>query len=251
VNAADAIEESGVSAGRIVVRLSKTLLTAARRSVPDDVPPGDYVCVVVEDNGGGIDPARLPRIFDPYFTTKPQGRGTGLGLASVYGMARQNQGQVTVNDLATGTQFTLWFPRVEEDLGSVRQPLSLHAQQPEAGTGAYILVVEDVDQVRSIAVRILRAAGFRTLTAEHGGEALLLLDQGHEVSLILTDLQMPVMGGRELAEQVRMRPDPPPVIFMTGYSEDSHGASADPKMMLLAKPFTSERLIEFVRSALA
>jgi PAS domain S-box-containing protein len=250
VNAADAIEESGVSAGRIVVRLSKTVLTAARRSVPDDVPPGDYVCVVVEDNGGGIDPVRLPRIFDPYFTTKPQGRGTGLGLASVYGMARQNKGQVTVNDLATGTQFTLWFPRVEGELGSVRQPLSPHVPQPEASTGACILVVEDVDQVRSIAVRILRAAGFRTLTAEHGGEALQLLDQGHEVSLILTDLQMPVMGGRELAEQVRLRSDAPPVIFMTGYSEDSHGVSADPKMMLLAKPFTSERLIAFVRSAL-
>jgi PAS domain S-box-containing protein len=250
VNAADAIEESGIRSGRIVVRLSRVVLTAPRRSVPDDVPPGDYVCIAVEDNGGGIEPARLPRIFDPYFTTKPQGRGTGLGLASVYGMARQNQGQVTVNDLAIGTQFTLWFPRVDGELGARPQPVALHVPELEARSSAHILVVEDVDQVRSIAVRILRAAGFRTLTAEHGAEALALLDQGHEVSLILTDLQMPVMGGRELAAQVRLRPYPPPVIFMTGYSEESHGSSADPGMMLLAKPFTPDRLIEFVKSAL-
>src|SRR5690606_25860070 len=128
------------------------------------------------------------------------------------------KGQVTVNDLATGTQFTLWFPRVDGELGSMPQPqpqpLTLQAPKPEERSTAHILVVEDVDQVRSIAVRILRAAGFRTLTAEHGAQALALLDQGHEVSLILTDLQMPVMGGRELAEQVRLRPDPPRVIFM-------------------------------------
>jgi CheY-like chemotaxis protein len=165
-------------------------------------------------------------------------------------MARQNKGQVTVNDLAIGTQFTLWFPRVDGELGARRQPVALHVPEPEARSGASILVVEDVDQVRSIAVRILRAAGFRTLTAEHGAEALALLDQDHEVSLILTDLQMPVMGGRELAARVRLRPDAPPVIFMTGYSEESHGAAADPQMKLLAKPFTPDRLIEFVKNAL-
>jgi PAS domain S-box-containing protein len=252
VNAADAIEETGIGSGRIVVRLEAATLLVAQRAVPDDVLPGDYVCVVVEDNGGGIDPARLPRIFDPYFTTKAQGRGTGLGLASVYGMARQNEGQVSVGDLGTGTQFTLWFPRIAADTATAVEMSTLAAVPAEPALEGHILIVEDVDQVRSIAARILRSAGFRTLTAQHGVEALELLEQGHDVRLILSDLQMPVMGGRQLAEQLRSRPEPaPPVIFMTGYSDDTHGQGADPGIAPLAKPFTPERLIEFVKNALA
>jgi two-component system cell cycle sensor histidine kinase/response regulator CckA len=252
VNAADAIEETGISGGRIVVRLEAATLVNVLRAVPDDLQPGDYVCVVVEDNGGGIDPARLPRIFDPYFTTKAQGRGTGLGLASVYGMARQNDGQVSVSDLGTGTQFSLWFPRMAADLAGAVEPaapVGVNAEEPPEG---HILIVEDVAQVRSIAARILRSAGFKTLTAQHGAEALDLLEQGHDVRLILSDLQMPVMGGRQLLEHLRARAEPgPPVVFMTGYSDDTHGQATDARMAPLAKPFTPEGLIEFVKNALA
>jgi two-component system, cell cycle sensor histidine kinase and response regulator CckA len=251
VNAADAIEEIGIRCGRITVRVEAVTLTALLRAVPGDVPPGSYVCVVVEDNGGGIEPERLPRIFDPYFTTKAQGRGTGLGLASVYGMSRQNEGQVSVDDLGTGTRFVLWFPRIDTGPDSARVSERVLEVVPNQHQDAQILVVEDVDQVRNIAARILRSAGFRTLTASHGGEALELLDLGHEVDLILTDIQMPVMGGRQLAERVRERGAPPPVIFMTGYSEESHGQRADPGLRLLPKPFTPDRLIEFVKNALS
>ena len=115
---------------------------------------------------------------------------------------------------------------------------------------AGIYTTSTPDQVRYIAERILRSAGFRILTASNGAEALQLLDQGRQVRLILTDLQMPVMGGRELSEHVSRRADAPPVIFMTGYSEDTHGEGADPHLTLLAKPFTPERLIEFVKSVL-
>ena len=249
VNAADAIEEIGIRSGRITVRLEAVTLTSARRAVPGDVPAGSYVCVVVEDNGGGIDPARLPRIFDPYFTTKPQGRGTGLGLASVYGMARQNEGQVSVSELDTGSRFTLWFLRIDSAAAPPRAAAPSVPPRKEAKEGTCILIVEDVEQVRDIAARILRSAGFRTLVASHGGEALELLDTGEPVQLILTDLQMPVMGGRQLAERVSRRDNAPPVIFMTGYSEDTHGR-AEPGLMLLAKPFTPDRLIDFVKSAL-
>jgi CheY-like chemotaxis protein len=250
VNAADAIEEIGIRAGRITVRLESVTLDSIRRAVPGDVPAGSYVCVVVEDNGGGIDPARLPRIFDPYFTTKPQGRGTGLGLASVYGMARQNEGQVSVSDLDTGSRFTLWFPRIDGSPATVRPPAPSVPPRADAKEDACILVVEDVEQVRDIAARILRTAGFRTLSACHGRAALDLLDAGESVQLILTDLQMPVMGGRELSQRVRKREGAPPVIFMTGYSEDTHVQGAEPGLMLLAKPFTPDRLIAFVKSAL-
>ena len=160
------------------------------------------MCVVVDDNGGGIAPERLPRIFDPYFTTKPQGRGTGLGLASVYGMARQNDGLVSVGDLAFGTRFSLWFPRIDGELDPRQEAVAPAEAPPLVASDADIMIVEDVDQVRQIADRILRSAGFRTLLASNGAEALALLERGQKVRLILTDLQMPVMGGRQLSEQV-------------------------------------------------
>jgi two-component system cell cycle sensor histidine kinase/response regulator CckA len=254
VNAADAIEQLGIRAGRVGVRLEPVTLRQPLRALPGDIPAGSYVCIQVDDNGGGIAPERLPRIFDPYFTTKPQGRGTGLGLASVYGMARQNDGLVSVTDLEQGTRFTLWFPRTDVPGESPGEPAHesspVHEVPAEAPSHADILIVEDVEQVRYIAQRILRSAGFRTITAGNGAEALALLDQGRQVRLILTDLQMPVMGGRELAEHVSQRPDAPPVIFMTGYSEDTHGKGANPHLTLLAKPFTPDRLIEFVKSVL-
>jgi PAS domain S-box-containing protein len=250
VNAADAIEQLGIRAGRIGVRLEPVTLREPLRAIPGDIPAGSYVCIQVDDNGGGISPERLPRIFDPYFTTKPQGRGTGLGLASVYGMARQNDGLVSVTDLEQGTRFTLWFPRTDTPSEPLRESAPVHEVPTAAAVHADILIVEDVEQVRYIAERILRSAGFRILTAGNGAEALALLDQGRQVRLILTDLQMPVMGGRELAEHVSQRPDAPPVIFMTGYSEDTHGKSANPHLTLLAKPFTPDRLIEFVKSVL-
>jgi two-component system cell cycle sensor histidine kinase/response regulator CckA len=250
VNAADAIEQLGIRSGRITIRLEAARLSETLRALPGDVPPGSYVCIQVDDNGGGIDPDRLPRIFDPYFTTKPQGRGTGLGLASVYGMARQNDGLVSVSDLELGTRFTLWFPRIDQLTEPVRESAASVEASAQEASDADILIVEDVDQVRYIAERILRSKGFRTLTASNGAEALALLDGGKQVRVILTDLQMPVMGGRELAERVSQRENPPPVIFMTGYSEDTHGQGANPHLTLLAKPFTPDRLIEFVKSVL-
>ncbi|HEU4583015.1 MAG TPA: PAS domain-containing protein [Polyangiaceae bacterium] len=250
VNAADAIEQLGIRSGRITIRLEAARLSETLRALPGDVPPGSYVCIQVDDNGGGIDPDRLPRIFDPYFTTKPQGRGTGLGLASVYGMARQNDGLVSVSDLELGTRFTLWFPRIDQLTEPVRESAASVEASAQEASDADILIVEDVDQVRYIAERILRSKGFRTLTVSNGAEALALLDGGKQVRVILTDLQMPVMGGRELAERVSQRENPPPVIFMTGYSEDTHGQGANPHLTLLAKPFTPDRLIEFVKSVL-
>jgi two-component system cell cycle sensor histidine kinase/response regulator CckA len=250
VNAADAIEQLGIRAGRISVLLEPVTLRELQSAVPGDIPAGSYVCIQVDDNGGGIAPERLPRIFDPYFTTKPQGRGTGLGLASVYGMARQNDGLVSVADVDHGTRFTLWFPRTDTPAEPLKESAPVHEAPVAQASHADILIVEDVAQVRYIAERILRSAGFRTLTASNGAEALALLEQGLQVRLILTDLQMPVMGGRELSEHVSRRVDAPPVIFMTGYSEDTHGEGADPHLTLLAKPFTPDRLIEFVKSVL-
>jgi two-component system cell cycle sensor histidine kinase/response regulator CckA len=252
VNAADAIESLGLDSGRITVRLESVTLVAARRAAPGDVPAGSYACIVIEDNGGGIDPSRLPRIFEPYFTTKPEGRGTGLGLASVYGMAHQNGGQVTVSDMDTGTRFTLWLPREEGvPTRDTRHLAGAGAPAAASASGHRILIVEDVEPVRVIAQRILTAAGFPTAVASHGQEALDMIDAGCDVRLIITNLEMPVMDGLELAERVQRRPDAPPVIFMTGHSEDRQAGRKGMSGMLLAKPFTPERLVAFVKGALS
>jgi two-component system cell cycle sensor histidine kinase/response regulator CckA len=252
VNAADAIEETGRGSGRITVRFEGVELAAPRRAQPGDVPAGAYACVIVEDDGGGIDASRLPRIFEPYFTTKPEGRGTGLGLASVYGMARQNNGQVTVSELPRGTRFTLWFPRIDgSEAASAQSGTVFRATSAPASVFDHrILIVEDIDPVREAAQRILSAAGFRTLSASNGRDALDLLDSGFDVRLILTDLEMPVMNRRQLAEHVSQRKSRPPLIFMTGYSEAAPADAGELGHMLLAKPFTPERLIEFVKRAL-
>jgi len=252
VNAADAIEETGRGTGRITVRFEGVELASPRRELPGDIPTGAYACVIIEDDGVGIDATRLPRIFEPYFTTKPEGRGTGLGLASVYGMARQNNGQVSVSELPTGTRFTLWFPRLDRaDATSTPSGAALRpSSAPVSVFDHRILIVEDVEPVRNTAQRILSAAGFRTLSASNGQEALDLLDSGFDVRLILTDLEMPLMSGRELAEHVSRRPSPPPLIFMTGFSESPLADASELGHMLLAKPFTPERLVEFVKRAL-
>lgn len=252
VNAADAIEETRRGSGRINVRFEGVELVSPLHALPGDVPAGAYACVVVEDNGGGIDPARLPRIFEPYFTTKPEGRGTGLGLASVYGMARQNSGQVTVSELPTGTRFTLWFPRIDgREARLLPSGAAVRASRaPVSVFDHRVLLALDSDSVRDTAQRILSAAGFRTLSASNGQDALDLLDSGFDVRLILTDLEMPVMSGRELAARVQRLPSPPPVIFMTGFSEAPLPDAGELGHMLLARPFTPERLLEFVKRAL-
>jgi PAS domain S-box-containing protein len=253
VNAADAIEETrrgAPGAGRIIVRIEGVTLPRARQAVPGDVPAGAYVCISVEDNGGGVDPLRLPRIFEPYFTTKPEGRGTGLGLASVYGMARQNHGQVTVNEVDEGARFTLWFPRVELGEPVPHGARSAPSLAPTPPLDHRILIVENIAPVRDAVQRILNAAGFRTLVACNGQEALDLLDGGFDVRLIVSDLEMPVMSGRELSERLASREAAPPVIFMTGYSEGASASSSELGQVLLAKPFTPERLVAFVQRAL-
>jgi two-component system, cell cycle sensor histidine kinase and response regulator CckA len=257
VNAADAIEETRRGFGQIAVRLEGVDLESSRRALPGDVPAGSYACIIIEDNGGGIDASRLPRIFEPYFTTKPEGRGTGLGLASVYGMARQNDGLVTVGEVPTGTQFALWFPRIDPDKAATSWPSGAvrSSRVPVSMFDHRILIVEDIDEVRTTVDRILSAAGFRTLVAAQGQEALDLLDSGFDVRLILTDIEMQVMGGLELAERVQRRGLPVPVIFMTGCSAVTRssrdaGGGVELGDMLLARPFTPERLLEFVKRAL-
>jgi CheY-like chemotaxis protein len=214
------------------------------------VKPGPYVMLTVSDTGVGMDEATRKRIFEPFFTTKEVGKGTGLGLSTVYGIVQQSGGTIRVDsEVGKGTSFRICFPRVEETVDT-DQPAPPIA--PERGLET-ILVVEDYPGLRELARRMLEKAGYTVLLAGNGGEALQLLES-HDgpVHLLLTDVVMPGMNGRELAARVVEAHPEIKVIYTSGYTDDAimrHGVVAD-AAHFLGKPYTHEDLTRAVRKAL-
>ncbi|MDQ1727986.1 MAG: two-component system, cell cycle sensor histidine kinase and response regulator CckA [Pyrinomonadaceae bacterium] len=212
--------------------------------------PGSYVMLAVSDTGEGMDAATQPRIFDPFFTTKPSGQGTGLGLATVYGIVKQSGGNIWVySEVGRGSTFKIYLPRVDQ---APESETDQALKQPPHGT-ELVLLVEDEDQVRTILQHILEEQGYRVLAAANGAEALLLAqDRSLDIRLMITDVVMPQMGGRELAESVTaLRPNLP-VLFMSGYTDDAivrHGL-LDEKINFIQKPFDSTTVALKVRGLL-
>jgi two-component system cell cycle sensor histidine kinase/response regulator CckA len=212
------------------------------------IPDGRYVIVTVTDSGEGMDEATLSRIFEPFFTTKPLGKGTGLGLAMVYGFVRQSGGHIDVDTkLGTGTTFQLYLPLAEPAgaAGSVR--LDSKASSP-AGTET-VLLVEDEDAVRSLSRRILQARGYTVLEARNGQEGLSIARQySGQIHLLITDVIMPHMNGRQLAEELApIRPELK-MLFMSGYTDETLEFETD--RSFLQKPFTPLGLARKVRELL-
>ena len=211
---------------------------------------GKIVRLRVRDSGTGMSEEVARRAFEPFFTTKPSGEGTGLGLATVYGIVNQSGGQLTIDSTpGEGTTITIDLPASEKapEVGKPR-----HEELPPSARGT-VLVVEDEAPVRRLTARLLRDAGFETLEAANGEEALAALGETEqELSLLLTDIVMPKMSGRELAERVRSMHSELPVLFMSGYTDDvvvRHGvATAD--IPFVAKPFTRETLLKAVNEAI-
>jgi len=244
VNARDAMPQGG--------RL--TLRTENQRTKPPDdfgqAPLGDYVVVSIADEGVGIAPEVLPQIFEPFFTTKPVGKGTGLGLAMVYGAMQQALGAVGVTSRpGGGTTFRLFFPRCEEGLGD-DAAFGFEAQLP---TGSErIALVEDQGLVRATTQRQLERLGYRVLSFEDAERALPTLLRERDLSLLITDVVLPGSSGRELAEQLsKSRPDLS-VVFISGYTEDvvlRQGVELG-EVNLLFKPFNARELAHAVRRAI-
>jgi two-component system, cell cycle sensor histidine kinase and response regulator CckA len=210
---------------------------------------GIYVRLLVTDTGSGMDDEVLSHLFEPFYTTKEVGKGTGLGLATVYGIVKQSGGYIRVMSRPDeGTSFEIMLPLVEEHAQPVREAV----QTGVDGQGETVLVTEDEDAVRSLASRILRKRGYLVLEARHGSEALDIA-RSHEgrIDLLLTDVVMPVMGGRELGEQlVKLRPDIK-VVFMSGYTGDTLlQRGMKESSAFLEKPFTPDGLATVVREAL-
>jgi PAS domain S-box-containing protein len=212
--------------------------------------PGRYVLLSLTDTGFGMDKETLEKIFEPFFTTKAKDRGTGLGLATVYGIVKQHDGMIQAySEPAKGSMFKIYLP-VQERLAT---EVGVNIEGAVEGGQETILVAEDDDMVRHLASRILERAGYRVISVKDGAEAVLIFNrQADEIDLLLLDVVMPNLGGREACERMRqIRPDIP-VLFASGYSENAVHTNfiLNEGITLLQKPFASDSLLRTVRQVL-
>jgi PAS domain S-box-containing protein len=246
VNARDAMPAGG-----------KLTLETANVTLGDDyaakhplATPGEYVVVSVSDTGVGMDASTLAQIFEPFFTTKGPGKGTGLGLATCYGIVKQNGGSISVySEVNKGTIFRIYLPRVLEAATSRERPAATAA----VGGSETVLVVEDNEIVRRLAVRVLAANGYQVLEAGDGTEALRIYaaEQGR-IALVMTDVVLPGISGKELADKLReLRPDLK-ILYTSGYTENTiaHQGVVDAGLHFLAKPYLPSALVEKIRAVL-
>jgi CheY-like chemotaxis protein len=247
VNARDAMPQGG----QLTVETSAVMLDAAYAAEHLDVTPGPHVLLAVSDTGVGMDEATQAHIFEPFFTTRAVGKGTGLGLATVFGIVRQSGGTIWVNSkLGVGTTFKVYFPALE-GVGRAKSSAP-PSELPTLHGSETILLVEDDAQVRALTRAILRKYGYHVLVAASGDEALRLCEQVGPIHLLLTDVVMPHMSGRELAERVLgLRPELK-VLCMSGYTDEAvvrHGIVAG-TIAFMRKPITPEALGRKVREVL-
>ncbi len=242
VNARDAMPNGGV----LTIGAHVLELDSAYVELHPGAHPGDYVCLAVSDSGTGIAPEVQARIFEPFFTTKERGSGTGLGLATVYGIATRANGHVRVySEPDIGTTFRVYLPRTDAPVAKEASEM----RRPSTVGGECILVVEDEPGLLRVAARILRNHGYAVLEASSGDEALSLLQHDRaRVDLLLTDVVMPGMSGRQLSHATGL-----PTLYMSGYTDDivaQQGVLTSGEL-LVQKPFTAADLLTKVREALA
>jgi PAS domain S-box-containing protein len=247
VNARDAMPDGGV----LTIETGETYLDPEYAHAHGVASPGRYATLTVSDTGTGMSDDTLSHVFEPFFTTKGPGKGTGLGLATVYGIVRQSGGAVTAtSELGRGSAFTVFLPLVESGPRAPAESHAVAAQLPtRSGT---VLVVEDDDPVRGFATRVLERAGY-TVVAASGGAAALEAARGQTIDLLLTDVIMPTMSGREVADRLASFAPGVPVLFVSGHDESTivRRGVLDPNIRYLAKPFTAEALVGAVDDALA
>ncbi len=244
INARDAMPEGG----KLTITTGNVHLDGVSADTPA-LEPGDYICIAVTDTGVGMSAEVVARAFDPFFTTKPIGQGTGLGLSMIYGFARQSNGHATIDSkLGQGTSVRLYVPRYHGDVAGERAA-SLKAAEP-AATGETVLVVEDEQVVRAVILEMLGEQGYRTLEAVDGPSGLKILRDDPCIELLITDVGLPGMNGRQLADQAReTRPDLK-ILFVTGYAESVAISDGflQPGMEMITKPFDLGNLSRRVRA---
>jgi CheY-like chemotaxis protein len=247
VNSRDAMPRGG----RLIVETANVELDHAYTAAHPVMSPGRYVLLAVSDTGCGMDAETQARIFEPFFTTKEKGKGTGLGLATVYGIVKQSGGFIWVySEMEKGSTFKIYLPRLDQPSQRFE-----HAQQATdlPGGSETILLAEDEQDVREISREFLTLAGYTVLEAKDGTEAVEIARRhAHDIHLLVTDMVMPGMAGRELATQLRAIRPSLKVIYMSGYTEHSagHPGEWDSSAILLTKPFTRSAILRAVREIL-
>ena len=246
VNARDAMAGGGT------LKVTTANVTIAEDAPKPDParPPGDYVVLTVTDSGQGMDAGTAEHIFEPFFTTKERGAGTGLGLATVYGIAKQFGGDIeVVSELGAGTTFRLYFPRVSAPPEQIL-PQPVDDDRPLTGSET-VLLVEDEEALRSIGKEILEAYGYNVILAGDGLEALEIARAGAEqIQLLMTDILMPKMGGVELAEQLSTLHDDLKVLYTSGYNDRGTGVRRVAGSRYLQKPYAMQNLARTLRELL-
>ncbi len=247
INARDAMPDGG----KLTIETTNTHLDADYARTLDGVPAGQYVLISVTDTGEGMTPDVMEHAVEPFFTTKKEGQGTGLGLSQVYGFVRQSGGHLKIySEKGEGSTVKIYLPRRVPDDADSEAPTQ---PRPNGGAGEAILVVEDDEGVRSYTGEILHELGYRVLVAPDAKDALRFIEQPERhIDLLLTDMVMPGLNGRQLAEAARaIRPDLP-VLFMTGYSRNAivHQGRLDSGVSLIQKPFGRDALAAKVREVL-
>jgi PAS domain S-box-containing protein len=247
VNARDAMKKGG----KLIIESKNTIIDEVFvRNYPEAVS-GPYVCLSLKDTGLGMDEETQAHIFEPFFTTKDKGEGTGLGLATVYGIIKQSGGYIYVeSELSKGSTFNLYFPRVDGPLDS---DVKATVADNKLTGNETILVVEDQDEVRQLILESLNFYGYHVLESPHGGSALLTCEQNPgKIDLIISDLVMPQMNGQELVKRLKSLQPQMKVMFISGYSEEmfSERHTLDPDILFLQKPFTPLEMLRKVREVL-
>ncbi|MGY1890194.1 hybrid sensor histidine kinase/response regulator [Pseudomonas asplenii] len=244
INARDAMPEGG----KLVVETSNQVLHRDFTQAYANLEPGDYVMLSVTDNGSGMPQSVVSRAFDPFFTTKPIGQGTGLGLSMIYGFSKQSRGHVSIDsEIDQGTTVKLYLPRFRGE--ELELPVSDTEQAPQAIDGETVLIVEDDPAVRVLVSAVLSELGYAFVEAGDADSALPILNSAQRIDLLISDVGLPGMNGRQLAEVGRQYRPGLKVLFITGYAEHAavRGGFLDSGMQMITKPFTFDLLTAKVR----
>jgi len=245
VNARDAMP----GGGKIVIETANVDLDDVYCALHPYVIPGRYVMLAVSDTGQGMSEEVQSHVFEPFFTTKERGSGTGLGLATTYGAVKQSGGYIEVeSEVGKGTTFKIYLPRVEEE----GKPLKDARLVDLPGGAETVLLVEDEDTVRNLCSRILGELGYQVIQARSGAEAVAVAGRDDRIDLLLTDVVMPGMSGKELATQLVLRHPEMKVLFMSGYTDDAivHHGVLDEGVSFIGKPYTPSALARKVRQVI-